>query len=339
MPRVQDLSGESFARQSLGEAIDHFLSELGSLKRRIGPEWIHSTRVHSRRLRAALEAFEDFFPQAPWNALREQVRAIARQLGQAREQEVSLAILREVTRAGDMAENLAREYLEERLRRKQRKVHTELEAGIGQAALPRLHTHAALLFGDRPPSLDPRAKRSASSSPRRAARRARPADLQPTLFESPERPIERARRMLTSGAAPILAFQSTQRFNRATDEQLHELRIAAKKLRYSMEIFDPIWPGGLKVPIGRARDLQDATGRYHDWCIVGDRIDREIRRTIPNEASHLGFQLGRLQHACNARKVELRRRILPALKELQTTLRDLLLGALRAERVALTKKR
>jgi CHAD domain-containing protein len=337
MTRVQELSIESFARQCLAEQLDHFLAELGSSKRRTRPEWIHGTRVHSRRLRAALEAFEDFFPSAPWKGLREQVRAIARGLGNVREQEVSLTILREVTRAGDMAENLAREYLEERLRRKQRKARTALGATIEEVALPRLRTHAALLFGANPPQFEPPRRRArAPSFTLRAARGAALRDAQPTLFESAERPLERARRMLTARAAPILGFQSTHRFNRATDEQLHELRIAAKKLRYLMEIFNPVWPGGLRGVIARARGLQDAGGRYHDWCVVGERIDREIRRAICNEASHLGFQLGRLLHAVAARKIDLRRQMLPALQELESVLRDVLLGALRAE---LIKKR
>src|SRR5436309_6718452 len=53
---------------------------------------------------------------------------------------------------------------------------------------------------------------------------------------------------------------------------------AAKKLRYTMEIFDPIWPAGLKKEIRLARALQDAGGHYHDWCVLRDRIQKEIGR-------------------------------------------------------------
>src|SRR5262245_33798467 len=68
MNRTSSVSDESFARQSLQEHIESFLSELQSLKRRMRQEWIHSTRVHSRRTRAALEAFDDLFPSAPWRS-------------------------------------------------------------------------------------------------------------------------------------------------------------------------------------------------------------------------------------------------------------------------------
>jgi CHAD domain-containing protein len=124
-------------------------------------------------------------------------------------------------------------------------------------------------------------------------------------------------------SAPILDFMAANRFRRASDEQLHLLRIAAKKLRYSLEIFDEVWPAGLKPHIAQSRAVQDVIGQYHDWCVLGERIDREIRRTTRNDANHLAFQLGRLRSQVSERKTALRREILPKLKELEAGLRPL----------------
>ena len=324
MTRISNLSDESFARQTVRLHIDSFLGELHSLKRGMRQEWIHGTRVHSRRTRAALEAFEDLFPSGPWKALHEQVRQVTKQLGKLREREVSLTILRDLTSGGDMAENLCREYLEERLRRKQRRVRKHVAENIRKAAIPALRSQSGLLFGG--PGGSPTARRARADvaggapGPRRAPRG---PDAQPTLFDLRRQPVDRARRALGALAAPILVFQGSHRFRRATDHELHALRIATKKLRYAMELFDGVWPGGLRTQIAQARVLQDAIGHFHDLAVVDRRVAREIRRASRNDASHMAFQLGRMLTQIEERKASLRRAILPPLRELASTLRAL----------------
>src|SRR3989442_13301953 len=117
MTRISNLSDESFARQTVRLHIDSFLGELHSLKRGMRQERIHGTRVHSRRTRAALEAFEDLFPAGPWKALHEQVRQVTKQLDTLREREVRLTLLRDLPAGGAIAENPCRDNLEDRLAR------------------------------------------------------------------------------------------------------------------------------------------------------------------------------------------------------------------------------
>ena len=91
-----------------------------------------------------------------------------------------------------------------------------------------------------------------------------------------------------------------------------------------MEIFDPIWPAGLKKEIRLARALQDAGGHYHDWCVLRDRIQKEIGRLTQQETQHLAFQMGRLLEQFEGRRVALRKKFLPALSRLQKSLHALL---------------
>jgi len=134
---------------------------------------------------------------------------------------------------------------------------------------------------------------------------------------------ERALRILREQAEPILSFRTRYNFRRASDERLHELRIAAKKLRYAMEIFDPAWPRGLRGPIAEARALQDAGGVYHDWCVLAERLRGEIRRLKSRRTVHMGFQIGRLLAQAQDRRQTLRKQILPELTRLQATLKAL----------------
>ncbi len=63
----------------------------------------------------------------------------------------------------------------------------------------------------------------------------------------------------------------------------HQMRIAAKRLRYSLEVFAPIYPGAGKF-IQAARTLQTALGDLHDcdaWIsLLQDFLARERMRII-----------------------------------------------------------
>jgi hypothetical protein len=131
---------------------------------------------------------------------------------------------------------------------------------------------------------------------------------------------ERARQLVAGMSVPILSFSADAEFARAADHRIHELRIAAKKLRYAMEVLDPVWPGGLQARIAQARALQDAGGTYHDWCVLCEELKREIRRLDRRNSEHLRFQIGRLSVQANSRRKALRKLILPELLRLQSAL-------------------
>ncbi|MGR3760252.1 CHAD domain-containing protein [Roseobacteraceae bacterium NS-SX3] len=52
------------------------------------------------------------------------------------------------------------------------------------------------------------------------------------------------------------------------DSEVHELRIACKKLRYLMEVFEPLLPGkSVKVLLKPLKRLQDNLGRFNDCSV------------------------------------------------------------------------
>jgi len=67
-------------------------------------------------------------------------------------------------------------------------------------------------------------------------------------------------------------------------EELHAMRIAAKRLRYTLETFTPLFEDGLKPSIKAMRSSQDMLGAIHDadiWQIEMPRfIEQERSRTI-----------------------------------------------------------
>src|SRR5688572_15803332 len=320
----QDLIDEQFGKQVVHELAESLLEELSRLKKRLREKSIHDTRVQSRRLRAALEAFKDIFPQHPWNALYNQIRQITKNLGRARETEVVLEILKQLTVSGDMAENLCREYLEERFQKKLSTEHRRMKKKLALLDPRRLGSQFDFLLSGAGPSSESVHAHSATNvtkySKRKAKSRKASKINHPNLFETGPEPVFRARRLLDEFVAPITAFRPRYEFKRATDERLHRLRIEAKKLRYPMEIFDPVWPGSLKTEIALTRALQDAGGVFHDWCVLQEALKLEIRRLKKPGTSHLAFQVGRLLALTNDRKAELRTKILPAIVDLQNAL-------------------
>ena len=312
---------DGFSRQVIADRAASLFKELCSLQAKVREDSIHDTRVASRRMRTALEAFQDLFPARRWKALYDRVKQITRLLGKTREATVDLSLLQELA-AGDMAENLCREYLQERFDRKLRKGLRRVKKKLRLIDAEALQAQMVSLVGELPATIE--SGGSATRRPSARSRLPRRDFLQPDLFDLSTPPWERAFRVLGELASRILSFQAGDDFGRATDLQLHELRIAAKKLRYAMEIFDPIWPAGLKKEIRLARALQDAGGHYHDWCVLRDRIQKEIGRLTQQETQHLAFQMGRLLEQFEGRRVALRKKFLPALSRLQKSLHALL---------------
>ena len=200
-------------------------------------------------------------------------------------------LLDELSGRGDVAQNISREHLDEKLQRKLQKLRKRLKA--------RLH------------DIDSRTLRSQIES------------LQIPLGADSEDISARAHRVLNGLAQPILEFR-TRYFPRATDRRLHKLRIAAKKLRYAMEVFDPVWPGGLVDPIATARVLQDAGGIHQDWAVLKLFLNEEIRRQTAGSRPLLASQMALFLAAAVEKKFELREAILPAVTTLQSTLKSIL---------------
>jgi hypothetical protein len=70
---------------------------------------------------------------------------------------------------------------------------------------------------------------------------------------------------------------------------LHAMRIAAKRLRYAMEIFAPIYPDELTQPLQAARKSQQILGDIHDcdvWIIFLPGFEEKERKRIQKFYGH-----------------------------------------------------
>jgi len=218
-------------------------------------EGVHGMRVASRRLRSALKDFGDFVGGK--GVAQKRLREVAGVLGEVRDEDVAIAALEKVgAKAGtDVAAGLALLVDERRARRE--KAREKLKGIVAETPLAELQ-QKFLSRLDKAGTLDekPGKRRGAARavSFRQAGREvvlARLDDLQ-SLSDSLHHPFD--------------------------VEPIHQMRIAAKRLRYAMELFAPCWGGRLAPCADEVSEMQAALGELHDCDIwiedLGARLDR-----------------------------------------------------------------
>jgi CHAD domain-containing protein len=70
-------------------------------------------------------------------------------------------------------------------------------------------------------------------------------------------------------------------------EDLHDMRIAAKRLRYVLELNEPVLGAPAEQAAKRAKKLQDLLGEIHDCDVTIPRVERHIARLRLEDAAAL----------------------------------------------------
>jgi CHAD domain-containing protein len=82
-------------------------------------------------------------------------------------------------------------------------------------------------------------------------------------------PAANARRELPGMAAEFFAQVRTALAARPSPEQLHRVRLAAKRIRYTLELFRPCYGAGLESRIESLRQVQQVLGEINDCAATG----------------------------------------------------------------------
>lgn len=217
------------------------------------PEGVHSMRVASRRLRSAMRDFLPYLPKRSFVSAGKRFKSIADALGEVRDQDVAIHALEEIEKkvpaahAAGLKQFIAkRKEVREHQRRK-------LKAVLGKSELKGLEAEFAA------------ALEAATNAAERKRKR-----LTPPTFANVSQEILRDR---------LKEFEkrSDGLFRPLDVTALHDLRIAAKRLRYAIELLAPCFSRSISTHAKRAARLQAALGDLHDcdiWILtLGDEID------------------------------------------------------------------
>lgn len=226
-------------RKLLGQMMDNLDSTL------LGEdiEALHDMRVASRRLRAALRVFRPCLSKNRLAPVVARVRSVTAALGMVRDQDVFLDYLRK--RAAER-EDLDIGWLierEEHIREGARLAMSDSLSELEAAGLP-----------DQVEDLLAGAKMTTTTGGKRGAEFARQA---PDMIEAR---LDEMRAL--SGAIE----------DPANVEGLHRMRIAAKRLRYTMEAFAPCFGRPLLDKIAAIKLLQEQLGQIHDSDVWMEKL-------------------------------------------------------------------
>ena len=246
MKANRDDSLRQFAAKAVLKRARPLTKETRGAKDGADIETVHRLRVATRRLSTALALFEDQFPRKRTRAWSRRLRRLRRALGKTRDLDVQEAFLKDFLRQsheflGGLAEAEYRpgvERLLARVRRRRavrrRKVLKAVDRFEGRGVLPEL-------------------KRAAKDL--RAAGRAAEVDG-PAVRR-------RARAAVLEHLEDLLALEPCLGRPEAIAEH-HAMRIAAKHLRYTLEVFRPLYGGSAAKFVAAARQAQQRLGEIHD---------------------------------------------------------------------------
>ena len=218
------------------------------------PEGVHSMRVASRRLRSVLRDFTPYLRKRPLASSLKQLRHLADTLGEVRDHDVAIAALEEiVSKARPNISSGLMPFVE--TKKKQREESRE--------------ELKSLLESDDVKDLESDFVEGVADA---TATRAGSTAIT-FLTMSQEIILDRLKEFEALSNGLLSPFEI---------ETLHDLRIAAKRLRYAIELFQQCWGSSISGYAKRIARIQGALGDLHDcdvW-IAG------LRKHIINARKH-----------------------------------------------------
>ena len=249
------------------------------------PEGVHDMRVATRRLRAALKVFTPWLAADELARVAPAVRTLTRALGGVRELDVLRLRLSGLAAQATPQRAIAIESIDARLARRRSRARARMMAAFAKVDLDRLDARLQRLVTQLGRHLDPATAPPDPSldAPSIDAVAAAHAPPPPSVAHPVDEPIEvllsaLARDVLEEARDVSLADLPVEIGTARSAEALHRVRIAAKKLRYTLEIVAPYLRTGGTAAVKRLRAVQEKLGEFHDDCVLDDTLRPELER-------------------------------------------------------------
>ena len=246
-----------FGAEALRQRLPALNAQLAGVRTADDIEAIHQLRVATRRLRAAFTLFADCLPNKRGDEWQREIKRITKALGAARDTDVQFAWLRQfLARATDPAWRPGINQLLLRLHQQRQHLQIEVITALDRLEISRTLDDLETLLRDQ-------------------VVQARLHHVDPYTPEV----------YLRAAAAIRLRLEHFLAYNGCVyqpehNTELHAMRIAAKRLRYTLEIFAELYPDTLKPPIKAVKEMQDLLGDLHDsdvWIAFVPQFMREER--------------------------------------------------------------
>lgn len=248
-----------FGAKILIELLGRFKGQIDGAKKGKDIEYIHRIRVASRRMRAAISVFRKCYEKSDAKRWRAEIKKITRSLGAARDMDVQIAFLEKHLRnVSNQRSRVGIQFLlskhKENRRGMQPTIIKVLDELMGSGILNEIRTVCGTIV------------RRASTSP------------------SPRITYSEANKHILTRHEELLQIEHCVYREDAALEH-HKMRIATKRLRYTMEIFSTLYKDKLDEQIRTAKNIQDLLGEVHDCDVWIDYIPKFIESSKEELAS------------------------------------------------------
>jgi CHAD domain-containing protein len=203
------------------------------------PDAIHDLRVSIRRFRQELNVFEEWFKPGPVKRIRGTLKDLMERCGAVRNCDIGVEVLRAAGwRSPEVFAGLEKE------RRRTRE------------ALARMLTHFR--------------RRDRVRKWREHLRIVRPS-AKPEFGGSVR---ENARRLLLAMIADFFLAGREAARPASTHRRMHRLRLEAKRVRYTLELFEPVYGENANQVLESLKELQDKLGAINDCATTLEMVRR-----------------------------------------------------------------
>ncbi|MEA1951565.1 MAG: CHAD domain-containing protein, partial [Planctomycetota bacterium] len=261
------------------EQVKQIATELVGIRESIDVEHVHQARVASRRLRAGLEMFSDCFAAKMTRRWQGAIKRITTELGTARDCDVHIEKLsRQLTGLKKRSANRALARLLVDLERKREScqplVLREIDCIERSGVLEEILHATKETLADVGKISERKTRKGKSGRGKRRNTRRKTAYM-PLVFDRLGEQIRERLAELQSYEDSLASSKDKKRH--------HEMRIAAKRLRYTMEIAAPVYRGRLDKSLKVVKRLQVLLGDIHDcdiWYVKLGEFKRYQREQV-----------------------------------------------------------
>ena len=250
-----------FGIEALRQRVPALTAQIEGVRAAEDIEAIHQMRVATRRLRSALTLFEECLPRKRFDDWETGIKDITRVLGAARDTDVQIEVLEHFLSGV---------------------TESKLQVGIKRLLLRLTQTRAQLQIKVIKALDELQAGGIIEEMNQTLYERLVQARLDQIDSPSPDL-YRRAAAAINLRLEEFLAYDVyVHQPDRVTE--LHAMRIAAKRLRYTMEVFASLYEDNLKESLKAVKDAQEILGDIHDcdvWVqFLPQFLEEERARTL-----------------------------------------------------------
>jgi CHAD domain-containing protein len=219
-------------------------------------EGVHDMRVSSRRLRGALSDFAPHLGKRGLTQAVKQIKSMAHALGEVRDQDVAIIGLQKLAAsAPDQAKATLDQFIKAReLIRK--KARTDLRNALALSRLKQIESDFA---------------EAINAATNKSKTRKKTSETQTEITY-----VEMARSIVFERLKKLEKL-STGFFHPLNVKPLHKMRIAAKRLRYALELFEPCLGPGTALFARKVAGLQTSLGDLNDCDVWLETFGQQLK--------------------------------------------------------------